>query len=45
VEVKMAGQTQNGKYVCRLGRNIGKFDVAAFVFPGGRIEYRQAVPD
>jgi hypothetical protein len=42
VEVKTAGQTQNGKYVCRLGRNIGKFDMAAFVFPRGRIEYRQA---
>lgn len=40
VEVKAVSRAKDGSVPCDIRRNIGKFDLIAFVFPGGHIEYR-----
>jgi hypothetical protein len=41
VEVKTATPNKDGKVPCDMRRQVGMFDIVAFVFSDGRIEYRK----
>lgn len=41
VEVKTAKRLKDGRVLCDLRRQVGCFDLIAFVFPDGRIAYRK----